>query len=159
MDCHHLGVHGEGSVGVITAASTDFLESSKLSRRLWRRLLLVLRIRLLLLAFLQLCLQLGEGSAAEGTACDTAMLESAAIESRTVVVVALADDLAAAHNDAAVAVVQRGLSSLLEAEREVVVRLQFAVSFGLFVGSVGEGDLGVRYRVIDRCWEEVCCGW
>ena len=51
----------------------------------------------------------------------TRLERAAAIEARTVVVVALAQDLAAAHDDAAVAVVQRGLGGLLEAEGEVGV--------------------------------------
>jgi len=83
------------------------------------------------------------------------MLECAAIETRTVVVVALADDLATAHDDTAVAVVQRRLSGLLEAKREVVVRLHFVVSFGVFGGIVGESGLGVRVGLIDR-WVELC---
>ena len=111
-----------------TASSTNLLESSELSRRL-RRLPIVLRSGLALLALLQLGLHLSEGSTVEGTACDTAMLECAAIETRAVVVVALTDDLATAHDDTAVAVVQRRLGGLLEAKREVVVRLHVAVSF------------------------------
>ena len=126
-----------------TASSTDFFESRELPRRL-RRLLIVLRFGLVLLAFLQLGLHLGEGSTIEGTACDTAMLECAAIETRAVVVVALTNDLATAHDDAAVTVVQRRLGGLLEAKREIIVRLHVAVSFGLFGEFVGEDDLGVR---------------
>ena len=110
------------------ASSTNLLESSELSRRL-RRLLIVLRSGLVLLTLLQLGLHLGEGSSIEGTACNAAMLECAAIETRAVVVVALADDLATAHDDTAVAIVQRRISGLLEAKREVVVRLHVAVSF------------------------------
>lgn len=143
MNGHHLGVHGQRSVCVDTASSTDFLESSELPRRL-RRLLIVRRFGLVLFALLQLCLHLGEGSAIEGTACDTAMFECAAVETRAVVVVALTDDLATADDDTAVTVVQRRLGGLLEAKREIIVRLHVAVSFGLFGGFVGEDDLGVR---------------
>ena len=100
VDGHHLGVHGERSVCVDAASSTDLLESSELSRRL-----IVLRFGLVLLALLHLGLHFGEGSAIEGTACDTTVLECAAIETRAVVVVALTNDLATAHDDAAVAVV------------------------------------------------------
>lgn len=132
------------------ASSTDPLESSELSRRL-----IVLRFGLVILALLQLGLHFGEGSAIEGTACDTAMLECAAIETRTVVVVALTDDLATAHDDTAVAIVQRRLGGLLEAKREIIVCLHVAVSFGLFGGFVGEGGLGVRVRLIDL-WLELC---
>lgn len=114
------------------ASSTNLLESSELSRRR-RRLLIVLRFGLVLLALLQLSLHLGEG-----TACDTAMLECAAIETRAVVVVTLTDDLATAHDDAAVAIVQRRLGALLEAKREVVVRLRVAVSFRVFGEVVDE---------------------
>ena len=124
VDGHHLRVHGQRSVCVDAASSTNLPESSALSRRLRRRLI-TLRFGLVLLALLQLGLHLGQGSAIEGTTCDTAMLECAAIETRTVVVVALADDLATAHDDTAVAVVQRRLGGLLEAKREVVVRLPF----------------------------------
>lgn len=110
------------------ASSTDLLESSELSRRL-----IVLRFGLVILALLQLGLHFGEGSAIEGTACDTAMLECAAIETRTVVVVALTNDLATAHDDTAVAIVQRRLGGLLEAKREIVIRLHVAVSLGCLV--------------------------
>jgi hypothetical protein len=54
-----------------------------------------------------------------------------------------------------VAVVQRRLSGLLEAKREIVVRLHVAVSFGLFGGFVGEGDLGVQVGLVDW-WVELC---
>lgn len=147
VDGHHLGVHGERSVCVDAASSTDLLESSELSRRLRR--LIVLRFGLVLLALLQLGLHFGEDSAIEGTACDTTVLECAAIKTRAVVVVALTNDLATAHDDAAVAVVQRRLSGLLEAKREIIVRLHVADSSGLFDGFVGEGDLGVRVGLVD----------
>lgn len=153
VDGHHLGVHGERSVCVDAASSTHLLESSELSRRLGR--LIALRFGLVLLALLELGLHLGESSAIEGTASDTAMLECAAIETRAVVVVALTDDLTTAHDDTAVAIVQRRLSGLLEAKREIVVRLHVAVSFGLFGGFVGEGDLGVQVGLVDW-WVELC---
>ena len=132
------------------ASSTDLLESSELSRRL-----IVLRFGLAILALLQLGLHFGEGRAIEGTACDTAMLECATIETRTVVVVALTDDLATAHDDTAVTVVQRRLGGLLEAKREILILLHVAVSFGLFGGFVGEGDLGVQVGLVDW-WVELC---
>lgn len=150
MDGHHLGVHGQRSVCVDTASGTDFLDSSELPRRWQQQLLIALRSGLVLLAFLQLSLHLGESSAIEGATCDTAMLECAAVETRAVVVVALSDDLATAHDDTAVAIVQRRFGGLLEAKREVVVRLHFVVSFGLFGGFVGEGILGLRVGLIDR---------
>jgi hypothetical protein len=123
VDGHHLGVHREGSVCLRAATCTDLLHGSLF-------LLLVLRLALVALTLLQLGLHLSQGIAIEGAACDTAMLECAAIKSRTVVVMALADDFAAAHNDTSMAVVQRRFSSLLEAERQVTVRLHFGVSGG-----------------------------
>jgi hypothetical protein len=126
-------VHGERSVCVCAASGTNLLESSKLPRRLRRRLLLVLRIGLLLLAFFQLGLHLGKGSAVEGTSCDTAMLECAAVEARAVVIVALTDDLTTAHDDTAMAVVQRRLGGLLEAKGELVVRLHLLLVLGGWV--------------------------
>lgn len=104
VDGHHFGVHGERSVRLGAAAAADLLHSSKLPGLL---LLLVLRVDLVLLALLQLGFHLGKSGAIKGAACDTAMLECAAVETRTVVVVALADDLAAEHNDTAMAIVQR----------------------------------------------------
>lgn len=86
-----------------------------------------------ILAFLQLGLQIGNGSTTQGAVCDAAMLQCTAVETRAIVVVALTDDLAAAHNDAAMAVVQGRLRGLLEAKREIIVRLHFDVSGG-FVG-------------------------
>lgn len=104
VDGHHFGVHRKRGVRLRAAASTDLLHSSKLLRLL---LLLGLRVGLVLLALLQLGFHLGEGGAVEGATCDTAMLECAAVETRMVVVVTLTDNLAAAHNDTAMAVVQR----------------------------------------------------
>ena len=63
------------------ASGTDFLESSELSRRL-RRVLIVLRFGLVLLTLLQLGLHLSESTAIESTACDPAMLGCAAIKTR-----------------------------------------------------------------------------
>ena len=48
-------------------------------------------------------------------------MEGAAVEAGAVVVVALAEDFAAADDDAAVAVVERRVGGLLEAEGEVIV--------------------------------------
>lgn len=104
VDGHHFGVHGERSVRLGAAASTDLLHSSKLLGIL---LLLVLRVGLVLLALLQLGFHFSKSGAAEGAACDSDMLQCTAVEARTIVVVALTDDLAAAHNDTAMAIVQR----------------------------------------------------
>lgn len=156
MDGHHLGVHREGSVCLGSAAAVvHFLECAHFLGRL---LLLVLRLQLVLLALLQLGLHVHEGRAGESAACDTAMLESAAVEARAVVVVALANDLAAAHDDAAMAVVQRRFFSLLQAERQVIVRLHFAVDGGLLVGGVVVDSDGGGWNVIGKSRYILECG-
>ena len=115
MDGHHLGVHGEGSVRL---GSTTVSEPFKGS-------LLLFRAEFVRLALLQLFLHVGKGRAVEGAAGDSSMLQRAAVESWAVVVVALADDLASTHDDAAVAVVERRFRGLLEAQRQIIVRLHF----------------------------------
>jgi hypothetical protein len=50
-----------------------------------------------------------------------AMLQSAAVESRTVGVVALANDLAATNNNAAMTEVKRRVDGLLETQRKVEI--------------------------------------
>ncbi len=93
------------------------------------RLLLLLELELLLL-LLQLLLQLADCGPIEGTLGDAAMLQSSAIEAWAIVIMALPDDFAAADNDAPVTVVQRRLVGLLQAEREILIRLHFAISLG-----------------------------
>lgn len=83
----------------------------------------MLYVLLLLVLFLQLVLQLLDGVAIEGALGDLAVLQTASIEAGLVVVVAVADDLAAANDDGAMAVVERRLGSLLEAERQIIVGL------------------------------------
>ena len=118
MNRHHLGVDGEWKVGVVaTASAFEWLEHML---RLLRRLL-----RLVLL-FLQLLLQTGNRRSIECTPGDAAMLESSTVEAWFVVIVALADDLPAVHDDTAMLVVQRRLGGLLEAERQVSVSLHFS---------------------------------
>lgn len=85
--------------------------------------LILLLIWLLLLLFLQLGLQLGHCLAIEATTGNAAMLQSTAVEAWTVVVEALTNDLAAADDDCTMAIVERRLGSLLEAEIQIVVRL------------------------------------
>jgi hypothetical protein len=114
VDRHHLGVHGQRGVGVVTPAGA--LEGDEgvaiTTRRLGRRL------RLFLL--LQLLLQLHHGRTAQRrSAGNTPMLECTAVEARAVIIVALPDDFAAADNDTAVAVVQRRLGRLLETKGQV----------------------------------------
>jgi len=90
-------------------------------------LLLLLRLLLLLflLGLLQLLLQLCHCWTVEDAAAvsDAAILQSATIELWAVVVVALSDDFAATHDDAAMAVMQWGLVGLLEAKSEVLIGL------------------------------------
>lgn len=73
------------------------------------------------LALPLLLLQLRQGRAVVAQRGETAGLEGAAVEAWPVVVVALADDLAAADDDAAMSVVEGGFAGLLEAEGEVGV--------------------------------------
>ena len=72
----------------------------------------------LLLFILLLCVrvEVGRGQAA--------ILQGPTVEARTVVVVAFADDLATADDDATVTVMQGRFESLLEAERLVSVVLR-----------------------------------
>ena len=103
-DGHHLGVHGERAVGR-WPATTQLVG-------LWYVLRLLLFLLLLLLC---VRVQVSRGHAA--------ILQGPAVETWTGLVVAFANDLATPDDDAAVAVVQRGLESLLEAERLVSVVL------------------------------------
>lgn len=105
-----------------TAAVAHFLKSHK---PLDLRLLLLLV--LLSLALLELHLHVDQGRTIERAVCDTAMLESAAIVSRAVVVVALANDLTTANDDTSMAIVEWRFRCLLKAEREVIVRFHFDV--------------------------------
>lgn len=128
MDGHHLGVHRQRRVGAMAATcSFEWNESLSLLLLLLlllRRRMLLLLLRLVLL-FLQLLLQVGNSRPVNSTIGDTAMLQTPAVVARTVVIVALADDLATTHNDTAMAVVERRLGGLIEAERQVVVGLHF----------------------------------
>lgn len=156
MDGHHFGVHGERSVCLgSAAAASQFFESDKILGRL---LLLSFRLELVLLALLQLGLHIHQSRSLEGAACDAAVLESAAVETRAVVVVALADDLSAAHDDTAVAVVERRFCSLLEAKRQVIVRLHFAVGGGVGGLLVGEIVVVLEVVVVRSCdLQETLC--
>ena len=103
MDGHHLGVHGQRSVGVVAAAGATF-EGREVGLGL-----LLLRFLLLLL---QLLLQLGDGWAVQAAVGDTTVLEGAAVEARAVVIVALTDDLTAADDDTTMAVVERRVGAV-----------------------------------------------
>lgn len=118
MDSHHLRVNGEWDVDVMATASAFEWD---------KNVLRVLRLLLwLVFLFLQLLLQTDQRRTVEYALGDAAMLESSAIEAWFIVIVALANDLAAIHDDTSVLVVQGGLSRLLEAERQISVSLHFA---------------------------------
>ena len=59
------------------------------------------------------------------------MFESSAVETWTVVIVPLTDDLSSADNNTAMAVVERRLGSLLEGKSEIHIRLH--LEFGIWV--------------------------
>lgn len=122
-------MHAERHVGLMPAAAA--LERDESVARL--RLLLLVLLQFLL-PLLQLLLQLRNGGPVQAMIGDTTMFEGATLVTRTVVIVPLTDDLAAAHYDTTVAVVERGPRSLLEAKRQVVVGLHVAVAF---VGGLG----------------------
>lgn len=105
-----------------TAAAAHLLK-----RHEFLSLSLLLLLVLLSLALLELHLHIGQGRTVEGAVCDTAVLESAAIVPRAVVVVALANDLTTANDDTSMAVVKWRFRCLLKAEREVIVRFHFVV--------------------------------
>ncbi len=129
MDRHHLRVHAERDVGLVSAAGA--LAGLERIARLRVTLLLLGSILLLL----HLLLQLSDSGPVQAALGDPAMLERPAFVPGAVVVVPLADDLAAAHDNATMAVVEGGLRSLLEAERQVVVGLHRAVGTVLLGGA------------------------
>ena len=130
MHGHHLGVDGERYVGVVAAAGCFEWGERRLLRLLG---LLLLRFIFLLL---QLRLQVGDCWSVECTLLDAAILESPAVETGFVVVVAMANDFAAIDDDTAVLVVQRRLGGLLQAEGKISISLHF----GWLVG----GGLNLR---------------
>lgn len=105
-----------------TAAAAHFLKGHELLD-----LHLLLLLVLLSLALLEPHLHVGQGRTIERAVCDAAMLESAAIVPRAVVVVALANDLTTTNDDTSMAVVKWRFRCLLKAEREVIVRFHFDV--------------------------------
>lgn len=88
-------------------------------------LLLFLGLVAFLLALQLLLLQLSNGSSIIATVSNTPALQCATVEAWTIVVVTMSNDLATTHNDGAMAIVQRRLRGLLEAQRQVVVGLHF----------------------------------
>ena len=92
--------------------------------------------------------------------CNTTVLEGATIEAWAVIIIALADDLAATDNDAAVAVVHWRLAGLLEAKREVIVRLHcgFGRGYKNVVWWVGGEENGGKRSLAVVCLVLVCCG-
>lgn len=88
-------------------------------------LLLLLGLVTFLLALQLLLLQLSNGSSIIAAVSNTPALQCAAVEAWTIVVVTMSNNLATTHNDGAMAIVQRRLRGLLEAQRQVVVGLHF----------------------------------
>lgn len=88
-------------------------------------LLLGLVAFLLALQLLLLLLQLSNGSSIIATVSNTPALQCATVEAWTIVVVTMSNNLATTHNDGAMAIVQRRLRGLLEAQRQIVVGLHF----------------------------------
>lgn len=88
-------------------------------------LLLLLGLVAFLLALQLLLLQLSNGSSIIATVSNTPALQCATVEAWTIVVVTMSNNLATTHNDGAMAIVQRRLRGLLEAQRQVVVGLHF----------------------------------
>lgn len=101
MDCHHLRVHAEAHVCLVAAAAADALKGGEAGR----------------------CRYTLAGFHGEGRGRELACFEGAAVIAGAMVVEALAHDFAALDNDAAVAVEERRLGRLLEAEIQVVVVL------------------------------------
>lgn len=128
------------------AAAVELLEGDKLIGPL----LLVFLVGSALLASFQLRLHFGEGRAIESAACEATMLKRAAVKTRAVVVVSLTNDLAAAHDDTAMAVVEGRFGGLLEAKSEVIVRLHFVNRGGVSGERAIDGwevrFAGVEYR-------------
>lgn len=85
-----------------SSTTTHLLKCHKL---LGLGLLSTLLLALLLLALLELHLHVGQSGSIESAVCNAAMLESTTIVAGTIVVVALANDLATANDDTAMAVV------------------------------------------------------
>ena len=90
--------------------------------------LLVLFLLRRILLLLQFLLQIGKLCPIESSICNTAMLESTAIEPWTVVIVTLTDHLATTNDYTSMAVMEWRPGSLLEAESEIIVGLHFDVS-------------------------------
>lgn len=88
-------------------------------------LLLLLGLVAFLLALQLLLLQLSNGSSIIATVSNTPALQCATVEAWTIVVVTMSNNLATTHNDGAMAIVQRRLRGLLEAQGQVVVGLHF----------------------------------
>lgn len=78
------------------------------------------------------------------------MLENSAVKAGTVIVVTLANHLAAANNDTAMTVVEGRFGGLLEAKREIIVRLHCDCLAGLTGGLAGD-SLVERIAGVDGC--------
>lgn len=103
-----------------------------------------LLLLLILILLLELRLQLFNSFAIEGAVGDAAVLQGTSVEPRAVVVVAMPNDLAAAHNNGAMAIVERRLGGLLHAQVQVVVGLHFGY--------------WVWLEVVGDCWRILVVG-
>lgn len=122
VDGHHLRVHGQARVGVVatSAVANDALDRLEVA-------LVLGRVRLVRLDVGHSLWQ------------DAGLQDAAAVISRATIVEALADDLASLDDNAAMAVMEGGLGSLLEAKIQVLVSLHCC---GL--------RLRLRFRLGDR---------
>jgi hypothetical protein len=93
----------QGERGIRVVAAAHGLERSECTLVL---LILQLRLILRLRLRLQVLLQLSDGRAIKRTGRESARLESATVEARTVAIVTLADDLPTTHNNRAMTVVE-----------------------------------------------------
>lgn len=129
VDGHHLRVHGQSRVRVVAASAVanDALDSLEVA-------LVLGRVRLV---------RLDVGHSLGHYA---ALQDAAAVVSRAAIVEALADDLASLDDNAAMAVVEGGLGSLVKAKIQVLVSLHCC---GL--------RLRLRFRLGDRGGCCCCC--
>lgn len=115
-DGHHLGMHAQRSIGVMTTAHG--LERSESTFIL---LITLLRLTTRLRLSFQTLLEFGNSRAIDGGAGQATSLQSTAVEAGLVAIEALTDDLTTTNDDSAVAVVKGGKVGLGQAEIKVDV--------------------------------------
>lgn len=106
VDGHHLAVHGQSRVGVMSTSTVadNAFDRLEVALVLWR-------VRLVRL---DVGRSLGQ---------DSGLQDAAAVVSRATVVEALADDLASLDDDASMAVVKSGQGSLVKTEIQILIGL------------------------------------